>query len=117
MSKTILSGVRPEELEILAFLSTKERFSVKDFQKFYFDKYHRDITDSQVDYALDVLEGEFVSKDEEYQRFKNIEVISTNRGGMITRMSFYGERLQHNEFKLQVEDIIRVGLARYRDKY
>lgn len=117
LSKTILSGVRPEELEILRLLLTKESFSVKDFQKFYFDKYHRVISDTQVDYALDVLEGKFVSKDEEYQRFKNIEVISANRTGMIIRMSYYEERLRHHEFYLQIEDIIRVGLARYQDKY
>ncbi len=117
LSKTILSGVRPEELEILRLLSTKDTISVKDFQKLYNDKYSREITDTQVAYALDVLEGKFVSKDEEYQRFKNIEVISANRGSIITRMKYYEERLRHDEFKLEVEDIIRVGLSRYQDKY
>jgi superfamily II DNA or RNA helicase len=117
LSKTILSGVRPEELEILRLLSTKDSISVKDFQKLYNDKYSKEITNAQIDYALDVLEGKFVSKEEEYQRFKNIEVISANRGAVITRMAYYEERLRHNEFKLQIEDIIRVGLARYQERY
>ena len=117
LSKTILSGVRPDELEILDLLMENDSISVNDFQNLYFDKYNRYIESTQVDYALDVLEGKFVSKDEEYQKFKNIEVVSADRGGMIKRMSYYEERLRHNEFKLQVDDIIRVGLARYRDKY
>lgn len=117
LSKTILSGVRPDELEILDLLMENDSISVNDFQNLYSEKYDRDIESTQVDYALDVLEGKFVSKDEEYQKFKNIEVISADRGGMIKRMSYYEERLRHNEFKLQVEDIVRVGLTRYKDKY
>lgn len=117
LSKTILSGVRPDELEILDLLMDNDSISVNDFQNLYSEKYDRDIENTQVDYALDVLEGKFVSKEEEYQKFKNIEVISADRDGMIKRLSYYEERLRHKEFKLQVEDIIQVGLTRYKDKY
>lgn len=117
LSKTILSGVRPEELEILRLLSRQNVISVEDFQKLYQDKYHRNILEDQIDYAVDVLQGKFVSNDGEYQKYKNIEVISSDQSNRITRMLRYGQQLKDNEFKEHIEDIIQVGLTRYHDKF
>lgn len=117
LSKTILSGVRPEELEILRLLSRQNAISVEDFQKLYQDKYHRNIWEDQIDYAVDVLQGKFVSNDGEYQKYKNIEMISSDQSNRITRMLRYGQQLSDNEFKEQIEDIIQVGLTRYHDKF
>lgn len=117
LSKTILSGVRPEELEILRLLSQQNAISVEDFQKLYQDKYHRNIWEDQIDYAVDVLQGKFVSNDGEYQKYKNIEMISSDQSNRITRMLRYGQQLEDNEFKEQIEDIIQVGLTRYHDKF
>ena len=75
LSKTILSGVRPEELEILRLLLEQKSISINDFKRFVNEKYDRNITNNQVDYAIDVLQGKFVSNDNEYQKYKNIEVI------------------------------------------
>lgn len=61
--------------------------------------------------------GKFVSNDNEYQKYKNIEVISNDHNNFITRMLCYEERLRHDEFRQMVEDIIRVGLTRYEDKF
>ena len=36
---------------------------------------------------------------------------------MIRRLKSYTERLAHIQFYTQVEDIIKVGIARYKDKY
>ena len=117
LSKTILSGVRPEELEILRLLLQQKVISVEDFQKFYQNKYHRNILEDQIDYAADVLQGKFVSNDGEYQRYKNIEVISSDQSNRIIRMIRYGQQLRNTEFKEQIEDIIQVGLSRYHDKF
>ena len=117
LSKTILSGVRPEELEILRLLLEQKSISVNDFKRFVNEKYDRNITNNQVDYAIDVLQGKFVSNDNEYQKYKNIEVISNDHNNFITRMLCYEERLRHDEFRQMVEDIIRVGLTRYEDKF
>ena len=117
LSKTILSGVRPEELEILRLLLEQKSISINDFKRFVNEKYDRNITNNQVDYAIDVLQGKFVSNDNEYQKYKNIEVISNDHNNFITRMLCYEERLRHDEFRQMVEDIIRVGLTRYEDKF
>ena len=117
LSKTILSGVRPEELEILRLLLEQKSISINDFKRFVNEKYDRNITNNQVDYAIDVLQGKFVSNDNEYQKYKNIEVISNDHNNFITRMLCYEERLRHDEFRQMVEDIIQVGLTRYEDKF
>lgn len=68
LSKTILSGVRPEELEILQMLLRQNAISIEAFQKLYQEKYHKNIMEDQVNCALEVLQGKFVSNEKEYQK-------------------------------------------------
>ncbi len=117
LSKTILSGVRPEELEILQLLLHQNAISIETFQKLYQEKYRKNIMEDQVNCALEVLQGKFVSNEKEYQKYETIDMISCDQTSRITRVSKYGELLRNVEFRSQVEDIIKVGLARYHDKF
>lgn len=117
LSKTILSGVRPEELEILQLLLRQNTISIETFQKLYQEKYRKNIMEDQVNCALEVLQGKFVSNEKEYQKYETIDMISCDQTSRITRVSKYGELLRNVEFRSQVEDIIKVGLARYHDKF
>lgn len=117
LSKTILSGVRPEELEILQLLLRQNAISIETFQKLYQEKYRKNIMADQVNCALEVLQGKFVSNEKEYQKYETIDMISCDQTSRITRVSKYGELLRNVEFRSQVEDIIKVGLARYHDKF
>ena len=117
LSKTILSGVRPEELEILQLLLRQNAISIETFQKLYQEKYRKNIMEDQVNCALEVLQGKFVSNEKEYQKYETIDMISCDQTSRITRVSKYGELLRNVEFRSQVEDIIQVGLARYHDKF
>lgn len=117
LSKTILSGVRPEELEILQLLLRQNAISIEAFQKLYQEKYRKNIMEDQVNCALEVLQGKFVSNEKEYQKYETIDMISCDQTSRITRVSKYGELLRNVEFRSQVEDIIKVGLARYHDKF
>ena len=117
LSKTILSGVRPEELEILQLLLRQNTISIETFQKLYQEKYRKNIMEDQVNCALEVLQGKFVSNEKEYQKYETIDMISCDQTRRITRVSKYGELLRNVEFRSQVEDIIKVGLARYHDKF
>lgn len=117
LSKTILSGVRPEELEILQLLLRQNAISIETFQKLYQEKYRKNIMEDQVNCALEVLQGKFVSNEKEYQKYETIDMISCDQTSRITRVSKYGELLRNVEFRSQVEDIIKVGLARYHDKF
>ena len=117
LSTTILSGVRPEELEILQLLLRQNAISIETFQKLYQEKYRKNIMEDQVNCALEVLQGKFVSNEKEYQKYETIDMISCDQTSRITRVSKYGELLRNVEFRSQVEDIIKVGLARYHDKF
>ena len=117
LSKTILSGVRPDELAILSQLLYRDHIGVADFIKEYQKTYGIKISASQVNEAIQVLQGHFVSKEAEYQKFRQIDILENDQSGMIRRLKSYTERLAHIQFYTQVEDIIKVGIARYKDKY
>lgn len=117
LSKTILSGVRPNELYILEKLLTKQNFSANELQtelKLQFDCM---VTEKEIDESAKVLQGYFTSKDEEYQKYKEIGILKYDESKLIQVYSSYVHCLKHMEFNVQIRDIINVGLARYRDKF
>ena len=117
LSKTILSGTRPYELEILKrLLHTKD----VDFEKFSraFDyEYGFEVDFKSFDNAVEVLQGKFVSKDEEYQKYCHIDIVSNNEQRMLRRLEGFERRIRHAEFYKQVNDIVQVGLRRFAEKY
>ena len=117
LSKTVLSGVRPDELAILNQLLYRDHIGTADFIKEYQKTYGIEISTLQVNEAIQVLQGHFVSKEAEYQKFCQIDILENDQSGMIRRLKSYTERLAHIQFYTQVEDIIKVGIARYKDKY
>ena len=64
-----------------------------------------------------MLQGRFVSKEEEYKRYSHIDIVNSDETQILQRMGGFAERLLHMEFYKQVDDIIEVGLRRYKDKY
>ena len=117
LSKTVLSGVRPDELVILSQLLHRDHIEVADFVREYQNTYGIEISTSRVKEAIQVLRGHFVSKEAEYQKYCQIDILENDSAGMIKRLKSYTERLTHIPFYTQVEDIIKVGIARYKEKY
>ncbi len=117
LSKTVLSGVRPDELEILKYLMTNDTIEMKEFERKYKEKYGYSIDETQMEEAVRVLQGNFVINQQEYQKFCNIDILRHDEKGAIKRLKSYENRLEHKEFYKQIEDIISVGIARYSDKY
>lgn len=116
LSKTILSGIRPYELEILKRFLKAENVQADTVKSDVSEKYGYIINDASFDNAVNVLQGQFVSKAEEYTRYSQMDIIS-NKANMLQRMQGFTTRLYNDEFYKQVEDIIEVGLLRYTDKY
>ena len=75
------------------------------------------ITDLEMRESVKILQGCFTSKDEEYQKYKTIEIMDYDEEQGVRCFASYANCLLDNEFNTQVKDIINVGLARYRDKY
>ena len=113
----ILSGVRPSELFILKMLLTKETIPVSEIQRDMRRVLDYKITDQEMNESIKVLQGCFTSKDEEYQKYKTIEIMDYDEKQGLRCFASYANCLLDREFNMQVKDIINVGLARYRDKY
>ncbi len=117
LSKTIISGARPFELEILRQLMKKPSISMKEIREIFIKRYDYEVNTQSLDNAADVLQGKFVSKDDEYKRFCRINILEEDNNNVFRRMNNFTTRLQNEEFKKQIDDIIEVGLKRYHDKY
>ncbi|MDE6387269.1 MAG: DEAD/DEAH box helicase [Lachnospiraceae bacterium] len=117
LSKTILSGARPYELEILKAVLMNEHVSVERLQEDFKNKYDYDFKLQYIENAIDVLQGHFVSKEEEYQKFCHIDVLDYDERRSLSRMRSFANCLKHKEFYEQIDDIVSVGLKRYTDKY
>ena len=117
LSKTVLSGARPYELEILKCLMKHEEICVDEMKQELQAKYGYTVDMDSFTNAVDVLQGHFVSKEEEYQKYCHIDIVNNDNANMLRRMIGFAERLQHMEFNRQVDDIIEVGLRRYEEKY
>lgn len=117
LSKTILNGVRPCELELLREMTKKSTVAPLELRDNLRKEFSFDTTLSLVaDYA-EVLCGSFVSKEDELQRYAEIEILRCDEKGMIRRMESFARRLENREFENLLNDIINVGLSRYNDRY
>lgn len=116
LSKTVLSGTRPYELEMLDCFMKQDSISVDQMKSQYIGKYgYVDMVSFKS--AISVLQGHFVSKEEEYQKYSHMDIISNTSGRILQRFTSFGEKLKKQEFYKQINDIIQVGLRRYQDKY
>lgn len=117
LSKTILSGARPYELEIMKRLLKQDVVRVEDIRQELQGKYGYNIDMLSFENAVDVLQGRFVSKEDEYKKYCHIDILRNDNGRMLCRMAGFKERLKYKEFFRQIDDIVEVGLRRYHDRY
>ena len=104
-------------MEILRQLMKKPSLSMKEIREVFIQRYDYEVNMQSLDNAADVLQGKFVSKDDEYKRFCRIDILKEDNNNIFRRMNNFTTRLQNEEFKKQIDDIIEVGLKRYHDKY
>ena len=117
LSKTILSGIRPDELEILRLFLAKKRITYSEVIESCKKLYGYEITNSKIESACNVLSGKFVTNRSEQEKFCHIDLVEQDGEAQLKRISSYNERLRHKDFYEQVRDIVSVGLARYQAKY
>lgn len=117
LSKTVLSGARPYELEILKHFMKQEMSYLNDIKRVIQEKYECSVDMESFTNAIDVLQGHFVSNEKEYKKYSHIDILNNDDAHILYRMTGYAERLKNMEFCRQIEDIIEVGLRRYQEKY
>lgn len=117
LSKTILSGARSYELEIMKRLLISGSVDFEQLKSEFAQTYGYDMELKSYDNAVEVLQGRFVSKEEEYKKYCHIDILSSDHKRMLQRLDGFTRRIQHEEFYRQVNDIVEVGLRRYQEKY
>lgn len=86
LSKTVLSGARPYELEILKCFMEQEVIHIDDMCVEFQEKYGYDVDMTSFANAVDVLQGHFVSKEEEYKKYRHINIVDNDNTQMLRRM-------------------------------
>ena len=82
LSKTILSGVRPDELEILRLFLEKNQITYSEVIDSCKERYGYEITTQKIDLACDVLKGKFVTNSTEREKFYQIDILEATMYGM-----------------------------------
>ncbi len=116
LSKTVLSGVRPYELEIISMLLTTPGLSYSDIRKRIERDYSIPSDDETIMDAVNVLEGGFYTNDDDKRKYSIVNIIKES-GHTIEPGGLYKEIQKNEEYRKQFEDIIAVGKARYKERY
>jgi len=109
ITQKLANGKRPHELCIIKELTENGKTSTKQLE----NKYQLDQTG--IKHALTVLDKSFYKKKEQkeyketefYQQEKETITINTN----------YKKHLENPQFKENIQDLIKLGLKQYQDKY
>jgi len=117
LSKTVLSGARPYELEILKRFLRDDEIHVSNIIGELQERYGHIVNEKSFENAIDVLKGHFTRNDKEYKKYSHIDIIEGDMSYKLQRMSSFTNKLLHMEFYKQLDDIIEVGLRRYQDKF
>lgn len=113
-----MSGVRPSEFMHLKEFLDKDTTSTSDVRRELEYEYDYFITDQEVEESVKVLQGHFVSKDDEYQKYKFMNILRPDGERTMRSVEAYQRCLAERRFKYSmIRDIIKVGLARYKVKY
>ena len=89
LSKTILSGVRPGELEILRLFLEKNHVTYAEVIDNCRTRYGYEITKQKIDAALEVLKGGFVTNSAEHEKFCHIDILEADGAGYCKRIISY----------------------------
>ena len=98
LSKTVLSGARPYELEILRRLLQEGIVNFEKFDNDFAVTYGYHVNLDSFDNAVEVLQGKFVSKEEEYQKYSHMDILCKEEDRRLKRLIGFAKRLQNAEF-------------------
>ncbi len=116
LSKTVLSGLRPHETEIISLLLTDPLLTYEEVKEKIRADYGITVDDTSLTSAVSLLEGNFVTNEDEKKKYGGLNILSSD-GDDIIRGALYGEIERNEEFRREFDDIIKLSKRRYEDKY
>ena len=117
LSKTILSGVRPQELELLKMLLEHNEVSIEEFQEDVSVEFGYLLDMNAIKNTIRILQGHFHINSAEHQKYAQIDILKVNENKRIQRLNSFVSKLNESEFRKELNDIISFGLHRYKEKY
>lgn len=117
LSKTVARGKRPHELEILRSIIDEGRFSSSYLKSILREKYNIVDNEKSINAAVDIVKGSFVTNESEKNKYSQIEILYERNIGFYERVASFYERMKHLEFKKQINDLVELGIKRYKDIY
>lgn len=115
LSLKLANGKRPHELYIIKELIDNEITTLEILDEKLQDEYSISNNQTRLKHALSVLNKEFY-KQKDQNEFVNVNFYYIDENKIVINEEFK-ELLSNQEFKDDVLDLIRLGLACYKDKY
>ena len=117
VSKYVASGIRIYEPIILRCLIDNQRISKNEIANLLHSSYRLELNDKTFESAINVLNGKFINSAGEKKRVADIDIVKSIEGVFESRFFAYCKNLLKKEFLKQLDDLIDLGVARYRDIY
>lgn len=117
VSQNLVNGKRIYELLLLQQLVQDGTVDKQKLSNCLQHEYCLQLSDKAFDSALRVLQGKFMNTQSEKKKYETLDVLTVSNIGIFSRMlSLYSE-IKNSEFMKQLNDLIELGIRRYKDLY
>lgn len=117
ISQNVVSGKRVYELLMLWQFLNYGELRKKEIEDILRDKYHKEMSEESYQSSLNVLSGGFMNTQSEKKKYADINIVEYNPNSTYSRLYAYNQGVKQLPFYQQLNDLIQLGLLRYRDIY
>ena len=117
ISQNVVSGKRVYELLILRQLLKYGELHKEEIRDTIRNEFHSELSEEAYESAINVLSGGFMNTQSEKKKFADVEILKNDAGQMFSRLHSYNQGTKQLAFIRQMNDLINLGICRYRDIY
>lgn len=117
VSQNVVSGKRVYELLMLRQLLKYGELHKEEIRDTIKNEFHSELSEQAYESAINVLSGGFMNTQSEKKKFADVEILKNDAGQMYSRLHSYDQGAKQLAFIRQMNDLINLGICRYRDLY
>ena len=117
VSQNVVSGKRVYELLMLRQLLKYGELHKEEIRDTIRNEFHSELSEEAYESAINVLSGGFMNTQSEKKKFADVEILKNDVGQMFSRLHSYNQGTKQLAFIRQMNDLINLGICRYRDIY